>query len=169
MDNTSFIKTLEWIKNKGCTINPQNKNNKWFQYSVTLSLYHNQINNNPQRISNIKPFINNFNWENINFPPIQKDYENFEINNKSIALNILRANDQGKISHHYKSKYNKIRENKAILLIITDNNKQHHVFVKKLNALLKNKNNHHANYFYINCLKRFTTTFGLKKHYQDNC
>ena len=65
MDSTSFIKTPEWIKSKGCTINPQDKDNKCSQYSVTLSLYHNQINNNPQRISNIKPFINNFNWKNI--------------------------------------------------------------------------------------------------------
>ena len=96
MDNTSFFKTPEWIKNKGYTINPQNKDNKCFQYSVTLSLYHNQIDNNPQRISKIKPFINNFNWENINSPPTQKDYENFEMNNKSIALNILQINDQGK-------------------------------------------------------------------------
>ena len=40
------------------------------------------------------------------------------MNNKSIALNILRANEQ-KISHYYKSEFNKTRENK-ILLIITD-------------------------------------------------
>ena len=91
------------------------------------------------------------------------------MSNKSIALNILQINDQGKISHYYKSKYNKIRENQVILLIITDNNKQRNIFAKKLNALLKNKNNHHVNYFCINCLKRFTPKFGLKKHYQDNC
>ena len=137
--NKNFIETPEWIKNKKCVINPQNKDNKCFQYSITLSLYHNRVNNNPQRIPKIKPFINNFNWENINFPPTQQDYENFEINDKSIALNILTTQKQGKISHYYKSKYNKIRENKVILLMITDNNKKHYVFVKKLNALLKTK------------------------------
>ena len=137
--NKNFIETPEWIKNKKCVINPQNKDNKCFQYSITLSLYHNRVNNNPQRIPKIKPFINNFNWENINFPPTQQDYEHFEINDKSIALNILTTQKQGKISHYYKFKYNKIRENKVILLMITDNNKKHYVFVKKLNALLKTK------------------------------
>ena len=119
---TTFIKTPEWIKNKRCTINPQNKDNKCFQYSVTLSLYHNQINNNLQRISKIKLFINNFYWKNINFPPTQQDYEQFEIKNKSIALNILKIQEQEKVSQYYKSKYNKIRENRIILLMITDNN-----------------------------------------------
>ena len=137
--NKNFIETPEWIKNKKCVINPQNKDNKCFQYSITLSLYHNRVNNNPQRIPKIKPFINNFNWENINFPPTQQDYENFEVNDKSIALNILTTQKQGKLSHYYKFKYNKIRENKVILLMITDNNKKHYVFVKKLNALLKTK------------------------------
>ena len=39
--NTStFIETPDLIKNKKCGINPQNKDNKYFQYSVTLSLHH---------------------------------------------------------------------------------------------------------------------------------
>ena len=67
----------------------------------------------------IKPFINNLNWENINSPTQEQDYQQFEMNNKSVALNILQANEQ-KINRYYKSEFNKTRENKAILLIITD-------------------------------------------------
>ena len=59
------------------------------------------------------------------------------MNNKSIALNILQIDNQEKISHYYKSEQNKTRENKVILLMITDNEKQHYLAVKKLNALLK--------------------------------
>ena len=52
--NTStFIETPDEIKNKQCTSNPQNKDNKCFQYSVTLSLYHKEINCYPERISKI--------------------------------------------------------------------------------------------------------------------
>ena len=80
-------------------------------------------------------------------------------------MNILKIQKQEKIIQYYKSKYNKIRENKVILLMITDNNKQHYIFVKKLNALLKNKNNHHINYFCIDRLKRFKTKLGIKKLY----
>ena len=57
----TFTESLDWIKNKKCTINPQNKDNKFFQYSVIISLYHKEIKNNPERISKIKPFINNLN------------------------------------------------------------------------------------------------------------
>ena len=64
----TFVETPEWIKNKKCTIN-QNKDNKCFQYSIIVSLYHKEIKNNPERISKIRPFINNLNWENINFTP----------------------------------------------------------------------------------------------------
>ena len=48
--------------------------------------------------------------------------------NKSIALNMLQVQEnvnspQEKISHLYKSEYNKSRENEVILLMINDNEK----------------------------------------------
>ena len=89
---------------------------------------------NLERISKIKPFINSLNWENINFPSEEQDYKTFEMNNKSIALNILQVNEQ-KISHLYKSEFNKIREKQVILLMIDDDKKQHYLAVKRLNDL----------------------------------
>ena len=47
----------------------QNKDNKCFQYSIIISLYNKEIKNNPERTGKIKPFINNLNWEDINFLP----------------------------------------------------------------------------------------------------
>ena len=43
-----------------------------FSDSVIISLYH-KIKNNPERISKIKPFINNLNCENINFSKEEQD------------------------------------------------------------------------------------------------
>ena len=60
------------------------------------------------------------------------------MNNNSIALSILQANNEQKISLFYNSEFNKTRENKVILLMINDNEKQYYLFVKNLNALLKN-------------------------------
>ena len=96
---------------------------------MTHFLYHEQIGRNYFRISEIKPFINNFNYNNINFLPQEQDYKTFEMNNKSIALSVLVTNKE-KISQYYKSEFNKIREKKVILLIITDNQKQQYIFVK---------------------------------------
>ena len=39
----TFVKTPEWLCNKKCAINPKNKDNKCFQHSATLSMYHKQI------------------------------------------------------------------------------------------------------------------------------
>ena len=84
----SYIKSPEWILNKRATINPKNKD-KCFQYSITVALNHQKIGNNAERVSNIKPFIDNYNWKGIDFPAGIKDWEKFEKNNKEVALNIL--------------------------------------------------------------------------------
>ena len=57
----SYIKSPEWILNKRATINPKNKDNKCFQYSITVALNHQNIESHPERISNIKPFIDQYN------------------------------------------------------------------------------------------------------------
>ena len=68
---------------------PKNNDNKCFQYATTLALNFNKIDKHPQRISRIKPFIENYNWNDINFPATKKDWNKFEVNNKNVALNIL--------------------------------------------------------------------------------
>ena len=40
---------------------------KCFQYARTVALNHDKINNDPQRISKIKPFIDQYNWNDIDF------------------------------------------------------------------------------------------------------
>ena len=90
------------------------------------------------------------------------------MNNKSIALNVLQEVKE-KMSHYYKSKFNKTREKQAILLIITDGQKQHYVTVKNLNSLLKDKNKC-SEYFCINCFKKFRNKIRLEEHYQvEDC
>ena len=85
----SFIESPKWLKDKKCCINKKNNDNKCFQYTATLALNFNNIDRDPQGISKIKPFIDNYNWNDINFPAAKKDWNKFEVNNKNIALNIL--------------------------------------------------------------------------------
>ena len=87
---SSYIESPEWIHNKGATINPKNtKDNNCFQYAIIAALNHHNINNHPETISKLKPFIDNYNWKDIEFPSISKDWRKFECNNKTIALNIF--------------------------------------------------------------------------------
>ena len=59
-------------------------------------------------MSRIKPFIDQYNWDEIDFPSHSKDWKKFESNNHSIALNIFYVpHNTKKIRHAYKSKHNK--------------------------------------------------------------
>ena len=108
----SYIDSPQWLKNKKSTINPINNHHKCFQYAVTLAVKLDKISKNPQRISKIKPFIDQYNWKNIGFPATSKDWKKFELNNE-IALNILYVpHNTRKIHVAYKSKLNLTRENK---------------------------------------------------------
>ena len=49
----SYIESPKWLKDKKCTINQKNTDNKCFQYAITLALNHDKINRDPQRISKI--------------------------------------------------------------------------------------------------------------------
>ena len=85
----SYIESPKWLKDKKCIVNQKNNDNKCFQYAATLALNFDDIDRNPQRLSKIKPFIDNYNWNDINFPAAKKDWNKFELNNKNVALNIL--------------------------------------------------------------------------------
>ena len=58
----SYIDSPKWLKNKKAIINPQNKkDDRCFQYALTVALKHEQSKSNPKRISKIKPFIDQYN------------------------------------------------------------------------------------------------------------
>ena len=54
------------------------------------------IEKDPQRISKLKPCINKYNWEEINFPAGSKEWQKFEQDNNTIALNVLHVTTQHK-------------------------------------------------------------------------
>ena len=56
----------DWIKNKKVTIISINKkDDKCFQYAVTVALHHEQIEKDPQRIIKLI-FLSKYNWGEIN-------------------------------------------------------------------------------------------------------
>ena len=86
----SYIDSPKWLKDKKATINLKNKDDRCFQYAVTIALNYQKIKNNPERISKkLKSFIDQYNWKKISFQSHQKDWKKFESNNKTIAVNTL--------------------------------------------------------------------------------
>ena len=84
----SYIDSPKWLKDKKSTINSKINDHKCFQYAATLALNFDNIDNHPEKISKIRPFIDQYNWQDVDFPPTNKDWKKFELNDK-VALNIL--------------------------------------------------------------------------------
>ena len=165
---SSYIESSEWIKNKGATINPKNtKDNNCFQYAIIAALNHQNIDHHPERFSKLKPFINNCNWNNIEFSSHSKDWRKLECNNKTIALNILYVPYKTKqIRPAYKSKHNNERDNQVNLLMITDGtNNWHYLAVKSTPGLLRGiTSNHNGDFCCLNCFHAYATENKLRKH-----
>ena len=88
--NLSGLNSLGWLRGKKQAINNNNNNNNNnFQNALDDSLNYQTIEKDPQRISKLKPYINKYNWEGINFPAGSKEWQKFERNNDTIALNVL--------------------------------------------------------------------------------
>ena len=60
-------------------MNPKNADDKCFQYAATVALNHEKSESHPKRVSSIKPFTGNYNWEWINYSSKIDDWKTFEI------------------------------------------------------------------------------------------
>ena len=161
----SYTDSPKWLKDKKSTINPKNNDDKCFQYAVTLAVNFDKNNRDPQRISKIKPFINQYNWKDIDFPSTSKDWKKFESNNE-VTLNILYIpHNTKKINIAYKSKNNLTCDKQVILLMITNGEKWHYLTVKNLPGLLRSITSTHKEDFYcLNCFHSYTTKNKLEAH-----
>ena len=161
----SYIDSPKWLKEKKSIINPKNNDYKCFQYAVTLALNLDKINKNSQRISKIKPFIEEYNWKYIDFPSTSKDWKKFELNN-DVALNILHVPHNTKtIEIAYKSKHNLTREKRVILLMISNGENWHYLTVKNLSRLLRGiTSNHDGDFYCLSCFHSYRTKNKLEAH-----
>ena len=161
----SYIDSPKWLKDKKSTINPENNDDKCFQYAVTLALNLDIIDNHPERVSKIKPFIEKYNWEDIDFPSTSKDWKKFESNNE-VAPNILYVSyNTKKINIAYKSKNNLTREKQVILLMISNGQNWHYLVVKNLPGLLRGIASTHKEDFYcLNCCHSYRTENKTEAH-----
>ena len=108
--NLSELNSLGWLRGKKeAIINNDNS----FQNALDDALNYQTIKTNPERISKLKPYINKYNWEGIDFRAGPKEWQKFERNNKTNALNILFIQRNTKtISVAYRSEYNTSVKNK---------------------------------------------------------
>ena len=153
----------EWLRSKKeAIINGDN----CIQNALNDALDYQRIKKDLQRISKTEPYISQYNWKDIEFPLSQKDWKNFEQNNKTIVQNILFVpHNTEAISTAYKSKYNLKRRKQVILLMITDGKKWHYLAIRSLPALLRGiASSNNGDFYCLNCFHSYRTHNKLNKH-----
>ena len=100
----------DWIVSKKATINPKNeKDNECFKWSIIAGLNYNKI-----KEKELKKLLK-FRRVDTDFSSYQRDWEEFEQNNTSIALNVLFVSyNSQEIKLAQKLRYNSRRKNNFV-------------------------------------------------------
>ena len=159
----SKLKSLGWLRGKKEAIVNGGAD---FEDALNDELNYQTIEKDLQKISKLKPYINNYNRERIDFPAGPKDWIKLERNNKIIALNILYIQYNTKtISVACRSKYSSKRKKQVILLMIGNGKKQPYLAVTNMSTLLaKKSSNHDGDLYCLNYFNSYTTENKLKEH-----
>ena len=137
------------------------------QNALNGSLDYQRSKKEPQKISELKPYIYQYNWKGIKFPSDKENWKKSEQDNKEITLNILFVpHNKEEIIPEYISKYNHKGKNQVILLMIADDGERwHYLAVRSLSALLKRiSSSNNGDFCCLNCLHSNRTLNKYKKH-----
>ena len=121
-----------------------------------------EIGDHLERISKLRRYEDDFDWDGIGFSASTRDIKRFESRNE-ITVNILAfVNTKVYICRKGKE-YDRV----ANLMLMTDDDKKHYVVIKSLRRLLSRQNSKHkeSQQFCINCLQGFAEKKSRDEHY----
>ena len=110
-----------------------------FSIRSNCCIKYEETESNPERVSNIKPFINKYNWKGINYPSKRDDWKTFKKKNPTLVLNILYTKDK-EIYPAYIPRINLNCEIQIILLMIPNKGKEAWHYHKKAGYIIKRNN-----------------------------
>ena len=114
-----------------------------------------------------------YNWKDINFPLHKEDWNTFEKNIKSIALNNFYVPYNTKqIMPAYISKYSCDRKNQTNLLMISNGKKWHYLATKSIPMLFRGiTSTNNGDFYCLNCFSSFRKKNALESRenvWRDN-
>ena len=166
LQGSTYIETPEWLKNKNCVINVENKkDSKCFVWSVLAGLYQCK-NSHPSRLSNYIMYEQTLNLEGLQFPMPTKLIPRFENNNPTLSINVLYSVPDG-FTVEYLSPHREREHHVNLLLLDDDENpaKHHYVYIKNMSALICHRTKHTEKAHVCNsCLHPFRNQHTLERH-----
>ena len=85
---SSYLPLPEWLAKKGAIINPKNSDMECFKWAVIAAMKWREIGDLPERISKLRRYEEDFDWDGIKFRALFRDIKRFESRN-GITINIL--------------------------------------------------------------------------------
>ena len=158
---SSYIDLPRELKLKHAIINVENKDQKCFMYSVLSCLHSNEIQRHPQRPAKYTPYLNELNFEGIDFPVLIKDISKFERQN-NLKINVF-GYENGLV---HVLRLNDDNPQEAIdLLYITKDGNNHYCWIKNFSALVSSQTTRAKKlYFCKRCLNGFRTEEKMLLH-----
>ncbi|GET65032.1 hypothetical protein RIR_jg2764.t3 [Rhizophagus irregularis DAOM 181602=DAOM 197198] len=145
------------LATKKGVVNPANDDDKCFQWAILAALH--PVEKNAERISKYKEYVNELNFEGIEFP-VQADeviLRRFERQNPTIALCICEWRDH-RLCPIYVTDRDDAEGRKIIdLVLISNGEKQHYCWIKNMSRLVnKRTKDGHATFVCRWCISHFT-------------
>ena len=78
----------DWLAKKDVIINPKNSDMECFKWAVIAAMKWEDIGKDPQRITKLRRYEDDFDWDGMKFPASFRDIKKFESRNE-ITINIL--------------------------------------------------------------------------------
>ena len=149
--SSSYLPLPDWLARKKAIVNPHNDDEECFKWSVIAA--ENVGMKDPQRVSNLRKFTDNYDWSGLEFPVSFKDIGKFETRN-NISVNVLAVEGRDIYIHR---KGRRMMGREISLLMVSEDGIQHYTTIKSLSTLLssKNSNTKRKQHFCMNCLQGF--------------
>ena len=149
---SSYLPLPDWLARKKAIVNPHNDDEECFKWSVIAA---EKVGlKDPQGVSNLRKFTDNYDWSGLEFPVSINDIGKFE-NRNNISVNVLAVEDRDIYIHR---KGRRMMGREINLLMVSEDGINHYTAIKSLSRLLKSSNTKHKSkqHFCMNCLQGFT-------------
>ena len=148
MRGSSYLSLPNYIVSRKAVIDPQNEDKKGFMWAAIAVDRWMEIKSHPERISNLRKFVDNYDWSGLEFPVSLKQIGKVEENN-NISVNVLGSEGKdidilrkgGGRTHNWGSCGSHREIN---LLMISEYGINHYTEIKSLSRLLRSSNTKHS-------------------------
>ena len=157
---SSYLPLPDWLARKKAIVNPHNDDEECFKWSVIAA--ENVGMKDPQRVSNLRKFMDNYDWSGLEFPVSIKVIGKFGTRN-NISDNVLAVEGRDIYIHR---KGRKMMGREINLLMVSEDGIRHYTAIKSLSRLLssKNSNTKRKQHFCMNRLQGFTQESSRDQH-----